>query len=114
MGFCSRLGARGEPQYLETFRADADPGSELSHLGLAPPRDRDLGRVGPGQRWILEAGLRVGGPGTPPFWRAEGALYGTELGSVTFKRISFFCFPIKHSTHTDSLDLGNSDLGPLR
>ena len=25
---------------------------------------------------------------------------GTELGSVTLKRIGFFCFPIKHSTHT--------------
>jgi len=23
---------------------------------------------------------------------------GTELGSVTLKRIGFFCFPIKHST----------------
>jgi hypothetical protein len=22
-----------------------------------------------------------------------------ELGSVTLKRIGFFCFPIKHSTH---------------
>ena len=31
---------RGEPQYLETFRAGA-PGSILSHLGLAPPKDRD-------------------------------------------------------------------------
>ena len=50
----SRQGATGVPlftiwdsvaQYLETFRAGADPGSELSHLGLAPPRDRDLGRV---------------------------------------------------------------------
>ena len=61
---------RGEPQYLETFRAGADPGSILSHLGLGPPRDRD----------------RV--------------LYGMELGSVTLKRIGFFCFPIKHSTHT--------------
>jgi hypothetical protein len=30
----------------------------------------------------------------------KGALYGTELGSVTLKRIGFFCFPIKHSTHT--------------
>jgi hypothetical protein len=37
--------ARGEPQYLKTFRAGADSGSELSHLGLAPPRDRDLGRL---------------------------------------------------------------------
>ena len=25
---------------------------------------------------------------------------GMELGSVTLKRIGFFCFPIKHSTHT--------------
>jgi hypothetical protein len=23
-----------------------------------------------------------------------------ELGSVTLKRIGFFCFPIKHPTHT--------------
>ncbi len=26
--------------------------------------------------------------------------HGMELGSVTLKRIGFFCFPIKHSTHT--------------
>ncbi len=31
---------------------------------------------------------------------AESVLYGMELGSVTLKRIGFFCFPIKHSTHT--------------
>ena len=32
---------------------------------------------------------------------AEGALYGTELGSVTLKRIGFFCFAIKRYTqHT--------------
>ncbi len=31
---------------------------------------------------------------------AGGGLYGMELGSVTLKRIGFFCFPIKHSTHT--------------
>jgi hypothetical protein len=24
-----------------------------------------------------------------------------ELGSVTLKRVGFFCFPLKHSTHTD-------------
>ena len=30
----------------------------------------------------------------------EGVLYGTELGSVTLKRVGLFCFPIKHSTHT--------------
>ena len=27
-----------------------------------------------------------------------------ELGSVTLKRIGFFCFPIKHSTHTPMSD----------
>ncbi len=32
---------------------------------------------------------------------AGGGLYGMELGSVTSKRIGFFCFPIKHSTHTN-------------
>ena len=26
-----------------------------------------------------------------------------ELGSVTLKRIGFFCFPMKHSTHTQLL-----------
>ena len=34
---------------------------------------------------------------------AGGVLYGMELGSVTLKRIGFFCFPIKHSTHTRSV-----------
>jgi len=43
--------ARGGPQYLEIFRAGA--------IENRPT----------GQRWILEAGLRVGGPGKPPFWR---------------------------------------------
>ena len=27
-----------------------------------------------GQRWILGPGLRVGGPGTPPFWRTRKEL----------------------------------------
>ena len=35
-------GFYGRPQYLKTFRAGADPSSELSHLGLGSPRDRDL------------------------------------------------------------------------
>ena len=68
----SRQGATGVPLFTETFRAGADPGSELSG--------------GSGYAAILA--------------HAEGVLYGTELGSVTFKRIGFFCFPIKHSTHT--------------
>jgi len=100
MGFCSRLG--GEPQYLETVRAGTDPGSELSHLGLALPRDRDLGRFGPGHAMDSGRGITSGGSGFAAILaHAEGALYGTELGSVTFKlkRIGFFCFPIKQHTH---------------
>jgi hypothetical protein len=31
-------------------------------------------------------------------------LTGKELGSVTLKRVGLFCFPIKHSTHTHSID----------
>ena len=30
----------------------------------------------------------------------EGVLYGTELGSVTLKRVGLFCSPTKRSTHT--------------
>ena len=33
--------------------------------------------------------------------------YGMELGSVTLKRIGFFCFPIKHSTHTGLFSVGS-------
>ena len=36
----------------------------------------------------------------PCLAHAGGVLYGMELGSVTLERIGFFCFPIKHSTHT--------------
>ena len=46
-------------------------------------------------------GITGGGSGYAALLaHAEGALYGTELGSVTLKRIGFFCFPIRHSTHT--------------
>jgi len=57
--------AWGEPQYLKTFRAGADPGIILSVLVA-----QLVGRLG-WRRWILEEGLRVGGPGTPPFWRTR-------------------------------------------
>ena len=51
----------------------------------------------------MDSGSRITGGGSgyaALLAHAEGALYGTELGSVTLKRIGFFCFPIKHSTHT--------------
>jgi hypothetical protein len=58
--------ARGERQYLETFRSGADPGSILSHLGLGPPRDRDLGRLDLGSNGFWKEdygwGVRVSRP----------------------------------------------------
>ena len=45
-----------------TFRAGADPGSELSHLGLGSPRDRDLGRC---VTWATpDSGTRITGGGS--------------------------------------------------
>ena len=41
---------------------------------------------------------------------AGGVLYGTELDSVTLKRVGLFCFPTKHSTNTGLLRL-TSGLG---
>ena len=51
----------------------------------------------------MDSGSRItgGGPGYDAILaHAGGVLYGTELGSVTLKRVGSFCFPIKHSTHT--------------
>jgi len=53
----------------------------------------------------MDSGTRITGGGSryaALLAHAEGALYGTELGSVTLKRVGLFCFPIKHSTHTCS------------
>ncbi len=48
-------------------------------------------------------GITGGGSGYAALLaHAGGVLYGMELGSVTLKRIGFFCFPIKHSTHTET------------
>jgi hypothetical protein len=50
---------------------------------------------------VTGRGITGGGSGYAVLLaHAEGVLYGMELGSVTLKRIGFFCFPIKHSTHT--------------
>ena len=43
------------------------------------------------------------------FAHAEGVLYGMDIGSVPLKRLGFFCFPIKHSTHTG--EMGNKLCG---
>jgi hypothetical protein len=58
----------------------------------------------------MDSGRRItaGGSGYAAILaHAGGALYGTELGSVTLKRNGFFCFPIKHSTHTHSTHTGH-------
>ncbi len=71
----------------------------LSHTELVPRDAHISGRSRPrnntqcscsavgrplGQRWILEEGLRVGGPGTPPFGaRGRSSVrYGTRLGDL--------------------------------
>jgi hypothetical protein len=57
----------------------------------------------------MDSGTRItcGGSGYAAILaHAGGFLYGTELGSVTLKRVGLFCFPIKHSTHTQ-VDLSN-------
>ena len=85
--------------YLETFRAGADPGSILSHLVLVRQETVTWG----GWTWAMDSGSRVTGGGSgyaAILAHAGGVLYGTELGSVTLKRVGLFCFPIKHSTHT--------------
>ena len=51
-------------------------------------------------------GITGGGSGYAALLaHAGGVLYGMELGSVTLKRIGFFCFPIKHSTHTGPIEV---------
>ena len=90
MGFCS-LSRLGESP------------NTWKHFGPAPTQVlnsviSDLLR----QETATWGGLDLGSAGVYAtlLAHAEGALYGTELGSVTLKRIGFFCFPIKHSTHT--------------
>ena len=59
-------------------------------------------------------GITGGGSGYAAILaHAGGALYGMELGSVTLKRIGFFCFPIKHSTHTHTTEAQYSVISVL-
>jgi hypothetical protein len=57
----------------------------------------------------MDSGSRITGGGAgyaAHLAHAGGILYGTELGSVTLKRVGLFCFPIKHSTHTHKRNRG--------
>jgi hypothetical protein len=108
----SRQGATGVPLFT-TWDSVAGSGRAPipgSNSGRSRPRNNTqcsrsaVGRP-PGQRWIL-GGITGGGPGYAAILaHAEGVLYGTELGSVTLKRVGLFCFPIKHSTHTRTVQL---------
>ena len=96
MGFCSRLG---------------ESPNTWKHFGQAPTQVlnsvisvllRQETATWEGVTWAaMDSGTGITGGGSgyaAMLAHAEGALYGTELGSVTLKRIGFFCFPIKHST----------------
>ena len=114
MGFCSKrqlrlnhtVGrrerrARGEPQYLETFRAGADPGIILTVFVA-----QLVGRLGSDGFWDGDSdyglGVRVG----RPLAHAGGVLFGTELKRVGS---SLFCSPTTHSTHTSDTSRSNVD-----
>ena len=43
---------------------------------LVQQETADWGGMKPRQLWILGQGLRVGGPGTPPFWRTRNEFCG--------------------------------------
>ena len=62
-----------------------------------------------GDGFCRKGGLRLGSEYAALLAHTGGALYGTELGSVTLKRIGFVCFPIKHSTHTVGTELGSHE-----
>jgi len=62
----------------------------------------------------MDSGRRITGGGSgyaALLAHAGGVLYGMELGSVTLKRMGFFCFPIKHSTHTRTTVSGRGITG---
>jgi hypothetical protein len=100
----SRQGATGVPLFTTW--------DSIAGLGRAPMPGNISGRcdADPGNRvsawaaWATsDSGSRITGGGSEYaaiLAHAGGVLYGMELGSVTLKRIGFFCFPIKHSTHT--------------
>jgi len=101
----SRQGATGVPLFTTW---DPVAGSGRAPIpgnisGRSRPRNNTqcscnaVGRP-PGQRWILERGLRVGSGYAALLAHAGGALYGTELGLVTSKRVglAFSCIRESH------------------
>ena len=94
----SRQGATRVPLFVTLFTTwDSVAGSGRVPIpgnisGRSRPRNNTqcsrsaVGRP-PGQRWILEGGLRVGGPGRSSFWRTLEEFctelrYGARLGDL--------------------------------
>jgi hypothetical protein len=48
----------------------------------------------------MDSGTKITGGGSALLAHAGGVQYGTELGSMTLKRVVLFCFSTKSSTHT--------------
>ena len=97
MGFCSRLGE--SPNTWQHF--GTAPTQVLNSVILVLLRQETatwggLDLVSDGV-WDRDYGWGVR---VRRHFGAGGVLYGTELGSVTLKRVGLFYFPIKHSTHT--------------
>ena len=97
MGSCGRLGE--SPNTWKHFGPDPTQAQYSVNSVLV----RETVTWG-GWTWAaMDSGSRITGGGSgyvAHFAHAGGVLYGTELGSVTFKRVGLFRFPIKHSTHT--------------
>ena len=82
-----------------------------SFLTLGSPRDTEPRYRPPGQRWILDGGLRGGVPGRPPFWRTPEESC-TGLGSVSFKintqhTLTFLGNHVPEHMYSHVLFLGN-------
>jgi hypothetical protein len=101
MGFCSRLGE--SPNTWKHF--GPEPTQVLNSVisVLLRQETTTWGGLDLGSDGVWDGDCGWGSGFTAILAHAGGVLYGTELGSMTLKRIGFFCFPIKHSTHTRPL-----------
>jgi hypothetical protein len=97
MGFCSRLG-----ESPNTWKHFGPAPTQVLNSVISVLLRQETATWGGCDLGALDSGTGITGGGSgyaALLAHAEGALYGTELGSVTLKRIGFFCFPIKHSTN---------------
>ena len=107
MGLCSRPGE--DPHRCATTWKHFGPEPQAQYSVISVLVLQETVTWG-GWTWALDSvrGITGGGSGYAAILaHAGGVLYGTELGSVTLKRVGLFCFPIKHSTHTDLKEAGS-------